>query len=449
MTLGGGGAGDEHAALMDPANRSLAEAMRISFRLVQAAMVILAVLFVFSGIRTVKPDQEGVNVLFGRKIAEGLEPGLKLSWPYPLGELITVSTSPNAVTVRGFFPQLGPTDTPQTKIDQVSYANPVPPRDGALLTSDLNLVHTWWTANYRRTAPGRALELLHPDHEEAIVRSMLERAVVHVVGQTELNEVIGQGISDIQPRVERLAQGALDSLDGDSLSGLTIDSTQATHRTPPLSLKQQFAAVIDARSVGQTARTQAESGRAQTLSAVAGRAAPVLVQQIDRYEAAIETGRAADAAAILETIDGLILGRAVEIDGRVYSALASGEVSEMLSRSEQKRFELASRAEGESRLFSAKLEQFRSAPRLTMARDWAEAMGVFYAKEFVQPMFMPSSGASAELIINEDPDISRAILAAQQRSEASEAQAQRELDRRAAQFQTQRGVNRNPNEEGP
>ena len=42
---------------MDPANQSLAEALRLSFRVLQFVILVLIVLFVFSGVKTVEEDE--------------------------------------------------------------------------------------------------------------------------------------------------------------------------------------------------------------------------------------------------------------------------------------------------------------------------------------------------------------------------------------------------------
>ena len=60
---------------MDPANQSLADALRLSFRVLQAVLVVLVVLFLASGLKTIDDGQSGVRTLFG-EIKEPLSPGL-------------------------------------------------------------------------------------------------------------------------------------------------------------------------------------------------------------------------------------------------------------------------------------------------------------------------------------------------------------------------------------
>ena len=49
---------------MDPANQSLGEALRLSYRLLQVAIVGLLITFLFSGFQTVQEGMSGVRTIF-------------------------------------------------------------------------------------------------------------------------------------------------------------------------------------------------------------------------------------------------------------------------------------------------------------------------------------------------------------------------------------------------
>ena len=91
---------------MDPANQSLGEALRLSYRLLQLAIFGLLVTFLFSGFQTVREGFSGVKTIFGRVAGEpGMEaigPGLNPFWPYPVGE-ITVFETRRTVELRNEF----------------------------------------------------------------------------------------------------------------------------------------------------------------------------------------------------------------------------------------------------------------------------------------------------------------------------------------------------------
>ena len=60
---------------MDPANQSLADALRMSFRVLQAVILVLVVLFLASGLRTVDEGKTGVRTRWGRIDADNRPEG--------------------------------------------------------------------------------------------------------------------------------------------------------------------------------------------------------------------------------------------------------------------------------------------------------------------------------------------------------------------------------------
>ena len=50
---------------LDPANQSLADALRVMMRLLQVTMLILAILYLGSGMHRVNEGERGIQLLFG------------------------------------------------------------------------------------------------------------------------------------------------------------------------------------------------------------------------------------------------------------------------------------------------------------------------------------------------------------------------------------------------
>lgn len=434
---------DDPSTLMDPANQSLAEALRISFRLVQVAMVVLAGLFIFSGFRTVGENEEGVNVLFGRAVATGLGPGFHFAAPYPLGDLLKVNTGTESLAVGAFFPALRQGQTPQELVEAGGRRAPEPPRDGTLISSDLNLIHAWFEADFRRTRASQNLEQIHPDYERAIVSSVLQNAAVKAVATEPLDDLIRGDGRELRRRARELAQVTLDTVAGGGAgAGITLDTVSLNPPpTPPLSLVEKFAEVSTQRAERGAKRSQAESARSTRLNEAAGRAAEILIEQIDAYELAIEEGAEGRAAEILDRIDRIMLGEAVVIDGEPIDPLVSGSVSEILTGAEQRRQQITSTAESRARIFEAKRSQFEANPQLLIVRDWTESLRSFLDKEFVQSQVLPNA-SEAQLIINEDPDIVRELEQARQRLEGRRAAEERQRQRRETEFETETGIDR-------
>lgn len=427
---------NDAAALMDPANRSLAEALKISFRIVQAAMVVLALLFVASGFQTVEEDEEGISVLLGKKRRADLKPGFHFAAPYPLGELVKVKTGVVDFVVAAYFPDAeNKRQDPVQTIQTGSFGTLNPARNGSVLTGDLNLAHIWLTGRYLRTQPGQVSEFVHPDFEQAIIEAFVQRGAIHTVAQLGIDELLKGEAGDIQRRIQESAQTGLASVAGTAGgAGVTVDRIDINHRVPPLTLQSQFNAVSAARAQGRNAVEKARSEGDTLRNAAAGLAWKALLTDIREFELAIDAGNPADANRVLARIDAIMQG-----DDTPSGAVISGEVAEMLSDAENRRFAIASRAEGERSLFEAKLRQFESNPSLMISRDWSLALETFLSRPFVQSLVLPA-GQHPELVINEDPDILRQLEIQRNQAEGRQALEDRELERRRDRFRVDQGI---------
>ncbi len=452
---GDGGAPLE-AAMMDTANQSLADALRITFVLVQAAMIVLAALFVFSGFQTIREGERGLSVLFGRAVRDNLEPGFHFSAPYPFGELVKIGTGNESVKVlRDFWPYTSE-GREEDSIERLVARNRLDPtRDGSLITADLNIAHTQWQAVYRRTDPIDFVKNILPEEEEAIVRAALTRGVVRTMATTTIDDLLrpqAGGTRAISQRALEIAQETLDAMD----AGITIEQFELGRKTPPAFLLNKFQAVLDARSEAQQAISEARTARDSTLNEAAGEASAALLWLISRYELMLEVGDDAGAQDVLARIDSVLAGDPIELseaeiaeargaDGfpgllSANGRQASGAVVEIISDAEVDRLMLVQDARADLDLFRAKLEQFRANPTLMVRRDWASAFTGFQSNDFVQTMLLPVHDGVVELWINEDPDIVKELDRALKQRQRQDAADERMRMLRGRQYQGDRGV---------
>ena len=422
---------------MDAANRSLAEALRITFRLVQLAMLILIGLFILSGFRTIGESERGISVRFGKIVASNLEPGPHLTWPFPVGEMIAVGTGSVDMRIdRTFFPFVQPGDEDRAESDLGRSSQLNPARDGSLITADLNLAHAQWTITYRRpeTDVRSYAETVLPSNEQALVRVASQRGIVRAVAEIGIDDLL-KDRDTVASRARRIAQASLDEMG----TGLRIEQFTLTRKFAPPLLREQFNQVPPAaKSAGQASET-ARSLSNTLLNSVAGRAAPLLISEIEAYERAVELGDQGEAADILARIDALLEGRPVEIDGEIVENLASGEVTQIIATARDTAFATVSDARADLGLYLAKREQYLANPSVMLAREWSAAYQSFLAQDFVQTFRLPSS-SSAEIRINEDPSILRELETAQRRRANEEAADERERMRALERFRSQRGI---------
>jgi membrane protease subunit HflK len=79
---------------LDAASRSLFEALRVSFIILKVIMIVLVVLFLASGFKTVGPDEQALVLRFGKIRGIGDQrirgPGLHWVFPYPIDTIVKI-----------------------------------------------------------------------------------------------------------------------------------------------------------------------------------------------------------------------------------------------------------------------------------------------------------------------------------------------------------------------
>ena len=94
----------ENENRLDPAQQSLAEALRLSFGVLKFFMVVLIALFLFSGVFSVREQEMAVRLRFGRILGlpgqQVLKPGGPyFSLPYPFEQVIVVPVAPQQIQI--------------------------------------------------------------------------------------------------------------------------------------------------------------------------------------------------------------------------------------------------------------------------------------------------------------------------------------------------------------
>ncbi|MEQ8317788.1 MAG: SPFH domain-containing protein [Phycisphaerales bacterium] len=430
-----GGSGEQAINDMHAANESLAAAFRTMYRLLQLAIVGLVVIYVLSGINSVNAGESGIKVRFGRPAADTVPPGITWNFPYPLGQLIRVQTGQRTVQLEEeFWFRVDERDrgrsleelarSPRRSLD--------PERDGALITSDQNLVHTQWTVVYRREDPREFASNITPDDEQQIVRTAVQRGVIRAVSTTAIDDLLREtgAAGGVASRAQRIAQETLEAID----AGIVVEQLTMRTRTPPLSVWQAFTEVQTAESQSQTQRVQADSFASNELSRVAGAAARPILDLIYEYEQAVELEQQAEQEIILDKIHRLMAGEPVEIDGEIQSFAVSGEVSLILNIAQQQRVEAELSAKLMLELYNAKLPQFRENPDLVLQSDWSRMMASVLGRDTVEVIKLPLGDIN--LMVNPDPEIRRLINEIEQERLNRAAQDRRDRRERDREFRT-------------
>jgi len=381
---------------LDPANRSLTEALRLSFRILQGVMVLLVIGYLASNLNVVEEQQRGLRLAFGQiRNTEPLEPGPHWSWPYPMGEFVRVTTAPQQIELEDEF-WLGLSEGERAQdfrqIRRAISQGLVPGEDGYAVTTDGSLVHTRWRVTYRIADPITFKRNLREDEQaREIIRAAIRRGVVHGVSVTSLDDVI-QNRDILNGRVKVSAQSMLDRVG----SGIELQSVASTDARPPRPILDDYEAYNQARAEADQMREQAAAAYKARLLGTAGPAYARLDGLIAEYErlhdaAKTDPDRADEAEAVLERIDALLA-----------SPETGGRVSEIVAEAKQERTDILARAESELRRFEALYAGFLASPQVVVNSEWADVITRVMARDFHR-FVVPPDQDRMEIRINPDP----------------------------------------------
>lgn len=403
---------------MDPANRSLAEALRISFGILKWAVVVLVVVFFgYGAYNQVQTGQVGVLIRFGaavgnvveeggedRFVVRVLKPDVYFTWPEPIEKIILVPTvdqrlviGPGVDTVTD--PITGKqTETPQTgfwfeqrgdekNVTDLDKLTPMPGglrpgKDGSLITADRNLVHGKWQVTFRireDDAATFALNVGSTERDESLrraallVRNATERAILHVVASTTVEQFVTTKTSAAE--IQRLAQESLRRME----TGITIAKVESVVVTPPLQVRSTFNDVSKANNTRKQKQEDALKYQSNKLQSTAGQGYERLIEAIDAYRAARAVDDKAAIAAAQAQLDQMLA------DEQSLGALRiGGQVARIVTSAEADKKELVNAVSAEVEAFKAQQEKFATDPqlrRITMRRMWFETLRNVFQKD--------------------------------------------------------------------
>jgi regulator of protease activity HflC (stomatin/prohibitin superfamily) len=448
-----GAAGSSMADLMDPANKSLADALRIAFRLLQLSIVLMVGLYLASGYQQVEEGQRGVRILLGRIDQENIPPGPNWSAPAPLGDMLRINTGVQGFELKeSFFPRLTPEEEkvlsdPKMREQGLSGGAQSldPDFDGQLLTADGSIVHTRWRITYKRTEDGRSLRNLADEAgaprameqprewdrltpEQRLVAAAVQRGIVMVASRMSIDQVLaGSAREPAREEANRL----LERLD----AGIRVDTVEMTDKMPPRPVIKNFNDVQAAQAEAARTIEEARGDARQRLAATAGEAATVLLSLIDRYETLLAKGETSQADATLSLIHDAMMRRPVEIDGQRMEQTVSGAVAQRVSEAEQFRTSVVTRAEADARVFEAKLQAYRANPSVFLSNEWTDAVRTFMRRDNVQTVALPSDLSRTVLLINRDPELQRLLEQERLERDIQRRREQRDREAQRGQFE--------------
>lgn len=363
---------------MNTAHRSLAASLQLSFRALQSVMVVLVVLYLVSGFRTVEDSQTGVGTFFGSIVDdEGLTPGLQTNWPPPIGSF-EIYVSHNRKTDIGsvFKPRIDARLSHEQRIIKSKSSDGLRPgRDGSLITSDGDLAHIEIAAEWEIIDPLQYAHSIADINGDEIVQLALESSAVHVVGQITLEELLDTPLDELRALIRDQAQNTLNGLQcGIRISDIILPSEPE----PPLFIQRSYDAFDSARINAETSVERATAEAHETLIEAAGSNYASLLSHIDAYE------QAAELQEIDQMQESLLL-----INAMIHSDEITGRVANKISTAEGYRAQIETTLGQDYRRFQSLLPAYRDHPELVIRNKWLDTYATILGKADVETVFVP------------------------------------------------------------
>ncbi len=390
-----------YAPPVDPAQQSLAEALRVSFAILKLAMLALVIAYALSGTFSVGSNEVALRLRFGAYVGdpgrEVLDLGTYFAAPFPIEEIVKVDTRPETLSLDKEFWFATTAEESGLTRDQLQarLARPLHPlHDGSLITGDSNIAHAKWTITWRVADPVAFLTNVgsRPLATE-IVRMVSQQGIVH--------EAAGVAAEDLLRGVVNrdIAVGAMQDKLDDMRTGLAIDQLTLDKVTAPMRVASSFDAVTSAESYRASQIVAAQQERSRILGETAGEASTAVLALIAAYEEASERGdpQAAD-----------------ESEARIEAALADltvgdiaigGEVARVINSATTYRTQIVEKVAGEAQTFTELLPQYQKNPRLVLSSIWEDARETILTGDDVETFY--TVPGRLELEINRDQELQK------------------------------------------
>ncbi|MSR40824.1 MAG: hypothetical protein EXS10_02850 [Phycisphaerales bacterium] len=407
--------GDMRDAL-DPANQSLGEALKLSYRILQLGVLALVVTFLFSGFQQVEEGFTGVKTLFGRIEGEGmdrqLEPGLHATWPYPVGDVVSVEARRTVRLDHEFWPVVKPNlRTIEEQIESATLTDPLRPgADGSLLTRDGDLAHAKIEASYVVDDVVELLEVADRARMDDIVKHVLMQATVEAAGALTLAELVDAQRDFLAEPVRTHANALLQGMH----LGVSIVEAKASERSYPFAVRNRF---LEAQTMRENVKAGVERARQQAatqLTSIAGEKAYAdLVRLVAEYDSALTAQDGAKADATL-----------LAIGARFEATDIGGEAAMIINRAKASQGALEGKLTRELRRLQGLAPAFAENPRQVVRQLWLAAVRDVLSQPYAEVFSVPPSLADFSLHITSSEKLM------QQRRDA-----QLESDKQAAEMQ--------------
>jgi len=385
------------------ADRSLSEALRISFVILTVIMVGLVVGFlVFGGFRVVESDEQAIVLTFGeiRGVGEDrlLKPGLRWAWPYPLQEVVKIPVAKKVnlpidtfwyIERRNVSEQLDP------RYDGYSITRGEKQGQSAIESdgNDYNIIHSKWQLTYQiddaesffknvytdDVQPGQIYADIIAQSTSPLLKSLISDSIVTAMVNYTIDEAISNQYR-ITEHVEELLQEKLQEIQ----SGIKVVSVQLNNIIWPQQVNNAFLESIRASQVRQTLINEAKTYAENTLNETAG---PV-------------------AGQLLVLLEGK--GNITEVQEELLWSQLAGAAQEKISLARAYRTKVVETAKANAEYLKKILPEYKKRPELVLQKIYQDAIEYVLDNADEKMIVQTTKGAGEKefrVLLNRDPGL--------------------------------------------
>ncbi|MBI4578670.1 MAG: hypothetical protein HY718_03155, partial [Planctomycetes bacterium] len=305
--------------------------------------------FLVSGMFIVDEKQVAVHSRFGEQRGAPRPPGLHWGLPYPIDQVVRVSTAPKMLKIEDFWLRLREEDKTKN-LDELNARSGGldPATEGALVTGDKAIWHASFKVQYKVPVAGANDFVRNVKDEEALLRVAIKEAAVAEAARMRTEEVWKKPAS-LAEAVKARAQRELDTLS----SGIQLDNVAVPESHYPLQTNAEFLAVNTAENRKQTVINDAQSERQKKLNGMAGAAWSDINAEIEKLDQVKED---AERDTIIARV------------GELLATKATGEAGGKIKLAQRDREKIVNDTLAEKAQFEALLEPYKRNPELMRLR---------------------------------------------------------------------------------
>ena len=247
-------------------------------------LIILACVWLASGLYRVGPDEQGVVLRFG-KFVKTTQPGLHYHIPLPVESVQTPKvTKVNRIDIgfrserdSGFSQGGGVADVPQESL---------------MLTGDENIVNIDFSVFWVIKDAGKFLfEIQDP---EGTVKAAAETAMREVIAKSNIQPILTEGRASIEVETQEIIQSILDEYN----SGIQVTQVQTQKADPPDQVIDAFRDVQAARADMERSKNEAEAYANDVIPRARGEAAKIM-QAAEAYKQKVVASAEGEASRFI------------------------------------------------------------------------------------------------------------------------------------------------------